>query len=182
MLPSGPPGVTLDQQVLSQHMHDVGIIESSVDRKSSRLSPVRVSMRMNRPLIVLSTISLPRMCGPTRCDVWRKGAVALEPFFVEAGFGKRVGRGSDRRIRRIGNPTVDDRRTSDRQLDRADHHLPAINRNRTTAVTDVGVLNMVQEDAGIFQIDAAVINGVDVAANVDPAPVAGTRRRGLAGE
>ncbi len=73
-------------------------------------------------------------------------------------------------------PRIDDRRSGDRHVDRRDNHLSTANRNGATAVTHVGELDVVQEHAFQFAIASEFVGRIQVAAEIDAAPIARSRR------
>ena len=77
-----------------------------------------------------------------------------------------VGIGRDRGIRAVGDPAERDRRTLINNVNRRKHC-----RSRTTAVTQVGLIDAVQEEIGVILVAGKVVIHVRVTAENEAAPL-----------
>ena len=136
-------------------MHDVRIIES----RRNHQRPQGVASRC----VELNEQAVRRVVHQLVEREFRSNAIIVRREFtrslklwrVEIGFLEAVRGRRNRRVGAFRNEIVRNRRTGLNDLNRLDNLLNAIDNNTTTtAVPDIGMIDVVQEDALIFKIIA----------------------------
>ena len=178
-LPAQPTRPTLNLQVFAHDMRDIHVIPTTgdghgIDRAACRRGRAHeetVERIADRGVIQSgSNQHVPKNIGTNTIIVGRERN-PLMTWCLEVRLFERIGIGRNRRIGAGGDQVVRDRRPSRGQMDRRNDARNRTDQHAATAITDVSMIDVVQEDA-FFVVDEISFCTIDVIAHLDTTPVA----------
>ena len=164
-------GIALDDDVFSDHVDDIGIVEATGNGQllqfSTRWGRDLNEHSIDRILDQGIVVDIRPDAVVVRCE----RTFSLITNIAEECFFKAIRGGADGRIRTVGDLVKGQRRTHIGDLYRIHTLLNRVDHNSAgPTVTDICIVNVLSEDPFIFEIESAC-RAVEVAFEDDPPPI-----------